>query len=507
MTAPIMPRRPLPSISTIVPLVFASLMAFGARAGAQAGAQVANPAPDSGRPALMQSVPVPLAPSKATAASTDPPPVLTLDTAIALALQIGTAVQQGRFASANARSEVTRSYGGMLPSVTASGLRTVTQGDPLLGAKAMVPWNTQFETLGYELQTSLNLLGGISAYPAIRSAQYTRETTDLTLERTRQSVALDVSQAYLQTVLDSQLVDLAAQNIKVSEEQVVQLQELVRVGKRPPADLYQAQSQAAANQSLYFDAVNRQRADEISLLQRIHIDPQRSVIIATPPMDTTLLGPEWRDTAHVATEALQHRPDLQSAHAEIDATRWGMRRAANENMPALSVGFTVYSTGRTFDYASQDGVSQIATPQPVLINQIGPQTSRIFSIGLGYSLYDLFRSRLDYQEARVAYGSAQVAEGDVRRAVTGDVARAISEYGVAVQRMASTASGLASAQAAFQLVSGRYNVGFASIVDFLSAQAALAQAQSLRAQSIVQLSLAKRAIAYAIGLSPTDRLP
>jgi len=80
MTAPIMPRRPLPSISTIVPLVFASLMAFGA----QAGAQVANPAPDSGRPALMQSVPVPLAPSKATAASTDPPPVLTLDTAIEL---------------------------------------------------------------------------------------------------------------------------------------------------------------------------------------------------------------------------------------------------------------------------------------------------------------------------------------------------------------------------------------------------------------------------------------
>ena len=95
----------------------------------------------------------------------------------------------------------------------------------------------------------------------------------------------------------------------------------------------------------------------------------------------------------------------------------------------------------------------------------------------------------------------------MRRAVTGDVARAISEYGVAVQRMASTASGLASAQAAFQLVSGRYNVGFASIVDFLSAQAALAQAQSLRAQSIVQLSLAKRAIAYAIGLSPSDRLP
>lgn len=211
-------------------LALAMLAVASTRLAAQA---TASP-PDTAHPAVAQPVPLPLAPPKATAVSADPPPVLTLDTAVALALEIGTAVQQGRFASANARSEVSRSYGGILPSVTASGLRTVTQGDPLVGARAMAPWNTQFETMGYQLQTSLNLLGGISAYPAIRSAEYQRQTTDLTLERTRQAVALDVSQAFLQTVLDSQLVALAAQNIQVSQEQVVQLQELVRVGKRPP---------------------------------------------------------------------------------------------------------------------------------------------------------------------------------------------------------------------------------------------------------------------------------
>lgn len=470
-------------------------------------AQATGPARDTTQPALARPVPLPAAPAKATAMNAEPPAVLTLDTAVALALEIGTAVQQGRFASADARSEVSRSYAGILPTVTASGGRAVTNGDPLVGSRAAEPWSTQFETMGYQLQTSLNLLGAVTAYPGIRSAQYIRQTYDLSLERTRQSVALDVSQAFLQTVLDSELVVIAAQNVAVSQEQVVQLQELVRVGKRPPADLYQTQSEASANQSTYFDAINRQRADEIGLLQRVHIDPQRTVAIATPPMDTTLLGQEYLDTARVASAALQRRPDLQSAHAAIDATRWGIRHAAGENMPTLSLGFTLFSTGRVFDYANQDGVPQITTPQASLTSQVGNQATRIFSIGIGYSLFDVFRSRLDYQEARVAYGSAQVAEGDVRREVTGDVARAIGEYGVAVQRMVSTASGLAAAQAAFQLVSGRYDVGFSSIVDFLTAQAALERAQSLRAQAIVQLSLAKRAIAYAIGLAPTDRLP
>ena len=221
-------------VVTLPAVTILSLAMLGA-AGPCVAAQTMASTADSGRPAVAHLIPLPPAPAKATALSTDPPPVLTLDTAIALALEIGTAVQQGRFASANARSEASRSYGGILPSLTASGLRTVTQGDPLVGARAMAPWNTQYETMGYQIQTSLNLLGGISAYPAIRSAQYQRQTTDLTLQRIRQSVALDVSQAFLQTVLDSQLVALAAQNVQVSQEQVVQLRELVRVGKRPCA--------------------------------------------------------------------------------------------------------------------------------------------------------------------------------------------------------------------------------------------------------------------------------
>jgi outer membrane protein len=256
-----------------------------------------------------------------------------------------------------------------------------------------------------------------------------------------------------------------------------------------------------------FDAENRQRADEIALLQRLHIDPQRPVAIAAPPLDTTLLARQYLDTTSLADQALRRRPDFQSARTEIDATRWSIRRAAAENMPTLAVGFTLFSTGRVFDRASQDGVNQITTPQGSLTDQIGSQATTVFSVGLGYNVLDLFRSRLDYQEAQVAYGSAQVVEGDVRRQVTGDVARAIGEYGVAVRRMATAASGLAAAQAAFDLVSGRFDVGFSSIVDLLTAQAALAQAQSLRAESIVQLSLSKRALAYALGLPATDRLP
>ena len=496
-------RRARQGLAKVGALALLTVLGLARPVLAQVAAQTLAPAV----PAAAAGPGPTMTPAPATAMSAQPPEVLTLDSAVALAVAIGTPVQLARFASANARTEVTRSYAGVLPLIGVSGFRTVTTGNLLVSATATEPWDTQIEGMGYALQTLLNLLGGVTAYPGIRSAQYTVQTLDLSLERTRQAVALDVSQAFLQTVLDSQLVVIAAQNVRVSREQVVQLTELVRVGKRPPADQYQAEAQAEANQSVYLDAVNRQRADQIGLLQRIHIDPRRTVGIAIPALDTTVIQPHYLDTAIVSADALNRRPDLQSAQAAIDATRWRRRQAANENMPSLLIGFTLFSTGRVFDYAYEAGVPQITTPQNSLWSQVGNQTTGFFSIGIDYNLFDLFRSRLDIQEAQVAYGSAQLAAGDVSRQVTGDVARAISEYGVAAQRMASTASGLASAQAAYQLVSGRYNVGFASVVELLSAQAALAQAQSLRAQAVVQLSLSKRAIAYAMGLEPTDRLP
>jgi outer membrane protein len=471
-----------------------------------------------GQAAVSQPMPgVALAPAAAAvlaAAPAAPPRVdaqgavtLTLDSAIALALRVATPVQQGRYAAANAGTEVTRSYGGLLPTIGGSAGRTVTTGNPLVGARAMAPWDTRFETMGYQLSTSLNLLGGLAAYPGIRAAQYTKEAYGLTLARTQQSVALDVSQAYLQAVLDSQLVTLAGQNVHVSRQRVDQLSELVRLGKRAPADLYRAQAQRSADESIVYDAEDRLRSDQIALLQRVHIDPQATVVLVAPSLDTTLLGAAYRDTAALVSQALRQRPDLRSAQSEIDATRWGIRRASNENLPSLAIGFGVFSTGRVFDRATQNGVNQVTLAQPSLADQVGDQATTVFSVGVGYNLFDLFRSRLDRQEAQVAYGSAQLVAGDVRRAVAGDVSRAVGEYGVAVDRLGSTAVGLSAAQSAFDLVSGRFEVGFSSIVDLLTAQAALFQAQSLRAQAVIELGLAKRALAYAIGLQPTDQLP
>lgn len=435
------------------------------------------------------------------------PLTLTLDSAVALAVTTATPLQNARFSARVSQVEVTRAYAPVIPNTNLVGYRAYDAGNQLVASTAIVPWDSRIETMGYQLSTSLNMLGPLSAYPGVRAARYAQVASNYSVARTRQAVALDAEQGYLQVILDGRLVDIARENDSVSRQQVTQVQQLVRVGKRPPADLYRAQAQESADEATVFDAINRQRADQVSLLQELHIDPEQRVALADPALDTTALGAQYADTTALAAAALAQRADLAAAQAQVDSKRWSIRRAGSDALPTLNAGFTVLGAGRVFDQTLLNGVDQITGAQTALAPQVGNQTNTVWSLGFGYNLLGVFQSHVDVQEARVAYSAAQLGAEDVRFQVTGDVARAIGEYAVAQERLEAARAGLAAGQASFDLTSGRYDVGFASIVDLLTAQEALAQARSLSAEAVIEVSLTKRALAFALGHDPTDHLP
>ena len=166
-----------------------------------------------------------------------------------------------------------------------------------------------------------------------------------------------------------------------------------------------------------------------------------------------------------------------------------------------------FSSGRFFDYATTNGVNNLTLPQTPLVDQIGPQTTGVLSLGFSWFLFDRYVTKLDVETAKANYDAAVYASQDLRLQVAGDVAQALADYQAAVQQLAASGAGLEAAQQAYDLVNGRFAVGFASIVDVTTAQAALVQAQSQRAQAVVSMTLRKRAVAYALGLSPADPLP
>ncbi|HWZ58165.1 MAG TPA: TolC family protein, partial [Gemmatimonadaceae bacterium] len=425
---------------------------------------------------------------------------LTLDSAVAIAVRGATAVLLARDATRVSGALVLERYGQFLPDLVGNGGFSQFVGNPLLSGAAIIPTKSRFRDLDYQVTTTLNLFNGFADVAGLKAAVATRSAADLTLERVRQTIALDVTQAYLRVVLDSELVSIATQNLAASNQRVVQLQELVRVGKRPPADLYRQQAQAAADLSTLADARNHSQTDVIGLLERLRLDPHQPVTIAPAPPDTTLLAPSYTAVDSLVHDATARRADLKAADERVTASRSSITQARSGYLPQLDLEAGVFSAGRFFDYATVAGRSMLTTPQTPLWDQVGRQTTGVLALGLNWAIFDRFRTRFTVEQARATFDSARYVDQDLRFQVAGDVAQALGDYRTAVEQLTASTSGLVAAQQAYDLVNGRFQVGFASIVDVTTAQSALVQAQALQAQAVLNLGLRKRGVAYALGL-------
>jgi outer membrane protein len=432
---------------------------------------------------------------------------LTLDSAVAIAVRGATPVLLAQNATRVSGALVLERYGQFLPDLVGTGGFGQFVGKPLLSGAAIIPTKARFRDLDYQVTTTLNLFNGFADVAGLKAAVAARSATDLTLERVRQTIALDVTQAYLRVVLDSELVSIATQNLAASNQRVTQLDELVRVGKRPPADLYRQQAQAAADLSTLADAHNHVQTDLIALLERLRLDPHLPVAIIAPPPDTALLANAYAETDSLVQDAAVRRADLKAADARVTASRASISQARSGYLPQLDLEAGVFSAGRFFDYANTGSTSILTSPQTPLWDQVGRQTTGVLALGLNWAVFDRFRTRFTVEQARATFDSARYADQDLRFQVAGDVAQALGDYRTAVEQLTASASGLLAAQQAYDLVNGRFQVGFASIVDVTTAQSALVQARALQAQAVLNLALRKRGVAYALGLNPTNPLP
>jgi outer membrane protein len=432
---------------------------------------------------------------------------LGLDSAVSIAVRNATPVLVATEEARVTGALVLQRYGQFLPDLNGNTGFSQYVGTPLLSGAAIIPTSSRFRDLNYTVSTTLNLFNGFADIAGLKSAIATRSAADLSLERVKQTIALDVSQAFLAVILDDEIVTIAQQNLALSNTRVEQLTELVRVGKRPPADLYRQQAQAAADQSTLADAQNRVHVDQIAFLERLRLDPRQPITLAAPQVDTTPLGAQYVETNTLVQDATVRRTDLAAANARVTAAHEEITSARSTYLPQLELGAAVFSAGRFFDYANDAGKTILTTPQTPLWDQVGRQTTGVVSLGLNWHLFDRFQTQLALQQAHFSYDSAQYAYQDIRYQVGGDVAQALGDYQTAVQQLAASAAGLTAAQQAYDLVNGRFAVGFASIVDVTTAQSALIAAQSQRAQAIVSLSLRKRAVAYALGFNPAQPLP
>ena len=423
---------------------------------------------------------------------------LTLEESVKTGVTNATTVLLNKNQVTLGAEQVMQSYAQFLPDLNAGASFGYTSGKSLLIQSAPVLVANKNYGLTYQIVSTLNLFNGLYDRSNMKGAMAGKKATEMSLEWAKHQVAFDVTQTYLQMVLDKQIMDFAKQNLDYSAEREKQLQELTRVGRKAMSDLFQQQAQTSQDRLYYYSAENRWRNDQVLLLRKIKLDVNANYTFVQPAIDSVPLGENYLNEQQMLKSALNQRPDLKSYGFNRTAADWYIKRAKSGYYPKLNMSYGLYGAPKHVNYLALNGTETPITNQPSFGSQFA-NGQGIFGLTLSWTIFDRFNTRYNVALARYNAESYRINEEDLTMQVSSDIKTAFNNYSTALQQMESARTGLFAATQSYETINGKYQAGAANFIEVVNAQAVLLQARQSKSQADINLMLQKRIIDYIIG--------
>lgn len=432
-------------------------------------------------------------------AADEAPVRLTLEECIEEALERASGARKAENALKLQGTDVLRSYGRFLPSVTASAAYSpygVSKGYSTASAGYT---KTKTESASGTLTASLNLFNGLSDYSALQAALKSRRAARYGLRRAYESVAYDVTQVYYQALLDRELHAIALEDLQASLDQLKLTENQFRAGLKSKTERYQQEAEVASRRLASIRARSRAERSLLELLRRIERDPAIAVTLAEPPGLGGAAPAPLPTLDSLIETAFRSRADLRRSELETRAARWKLSEARGRRLPSLDATWTLSSGGTRY-------LGSLPTyyDTPPLAEQLDRSIGQSVSIGLSWTIFDGWQTGYLVQSARIGWLDRALDEGDLSRDIEIDLRQAYGDFRSALAETETAEVSLRAARSAYDAVKKKYELGAAGFVDLSSARSTLFSARSSLTQARYSLALQKSVIDYATG---TLRLP
>jgi outer membrane protein len=431
-------------------------------------------------------------------AAQDSVQVLNLDDCIRIGIESSTHALLSKDSVRITGAQLLGAYGQFLPNLNFNGLYNYNTGKNLLTITQPELVQSKSNLLNYELSSTVNIFNGLYDYSTLRAAKLTKSASQYNFQRAVQQIKFDLTQSYLQVVLDRRISAFAKDNLKVSDIREEQLKALADVGRKTMSDYYQQVAQTSSDSLYLIQTEDKLKNDIISLFQKLRITETEKYALAEMQPDSTPLGPEYQNVQDLIGQALKQRPDIRSSELYEQVADWNIKQYRSTYMPKLNFDYGLVSNGGYLDQLYVNNVNALG-PQEAVGKALFGQVYGSLGLNLTWQIFDRFATRTNIDIAKIYRQNTEILHDDLVVEISSELKQAYNDYISALQQMQTTDRGLFAARQAFEVVQGRYNVGQATFVELSNAQIVYLQTEVSKAQASVGVALQKKIIDYYLG--------
>ena len=340
-----------------------------------------------------------------------------------------------------------------------------------LGVSAQKTRSSDF-TLGPSIDVSYLLFdfGGRAA--DIEQARQTLISAGFNHNQVIQDIVLLTERAYYGVLYSRALLDAQSATLKERRASLDAAEARHRAGVATIADVLEARTAFSQAQLTYETYEGQMRQQEGLLATTIGVPVTTKLDVGSLPSELPLKDVSEAVDSYI-TQAMTARPELAASRAIVRRAEARVRSVRSSFLPSVR---TTASTGYSF------GGGDSNTPYAI-------------GVALRFPLFTGFRNIFDLRAARLGVDLATEDARNAEQQVALDVWSSYHALSTATQRVRTSRDLLRSAQESLEVAQGRYRGGVGTILELLTAQAALelARAQEVQARADWLISVAQLA--------------
>ena len=347
----------------------------------------------------------------------------------------------------------------LLPNLNASASQTWSFGRSTVTDGRTLDGNSNNSSFG--ISSGITLFDGLKMKYEIDARMADLKKSEADVLKIRQDIALSVSSAFLQVLLNKELLQIADDQYKLTGARIDQQKSLVEAGKLAEGELLELFSQQAKEELSRTQAENTLQLSLLDLAQILELRDFEKLDI-TIPADLLENELQLLSAESVFASAVKNRAEIKSAEYQLKGSEKNIQIAKSGYYPTLELGADM---GKSY-------FNSTATP---LSTRVG--------LNLRVPIFNKFQVKNQVRSAQIDVKSNQLNVENAKLELRKTVQQAYYNAVAAKSKWDASTKSVTSSTEAYRFANQKYEGGRANVYELYQAKNNLARAQSEVAQS------------------------
>ncbi|MBE9510274.1 MAG: TolC family protein [Bacteroidetes bacterium] len=405
----------------------------------------------------------------------------TLEECVLYAIEHNIQVKQQELAADVQQNALKQSKYNLAPSLNGGAGHSYSFGRALDESTYEFTENQTVMSDYFSLNSSVTLFNGFMNRKSIEQNRYNLQASIQDVEKIKNDISLNIALAYLQILLNKELLEVARNQYDITMEQIDRTSKLVAAGSLARGSLLEIQAQAASEELQVVNSGNQLDLSILNLTQLLELDIVGDFDIIVPelqiPDETKLIEPVMT----VYSEAIKIQPQIKGAEFQLESSEMGLDIAKGARSPRLSFNGsynTRYSDIRD-KFIGLDPVTNLPTyTEYKFMDQLKDNVNYGLSLSLSVPIFNGWQVNQAVSNARLDIKRSQYNLEYQKNMLYKDIQQAYADAKASLKKFHSSQRALVSMEESFRYTEQKFNVGLVNTIDYKTSKNQLTRTQS-----------------------------